>query len=269
MAYPAVAHGQRTHTRGAERCALRVGRQPTTKRQHVYARAPTGQARTSSSSACRQSRCRRRSSPRAARGWCSSGAPRGWRPRCGKASRRCSMTRVGPVDLRMTIPHGRHETESEAKTRLLRESRHLLHHSLRALCVGSVLFIHQQHAQKDVYTSTRLRRSAPVECAKWAMHEPGKQPSREPIVCFCCCHEAGREHLSASRSEVASQELLNAVVHRAGHRRQHRGVADHPASTCPAEAETAGGDPEHLHGVNPAGCGAILSRGRQCWEGGA
>ena len=121
VAYPAVAHGQRTHTRGAERCALRVGRQPTTKRQHLYARAPTGQARTSSSSACRQSRCRRRSSPRAARGWCSSGAPRGWRPRCGKASRRCSMTRVGPVDLRMT-PNGRHETESEAKTRVLRES---------------------------------------------------------------------------------------------------------------------------------------------------
>ena len=35
VAYPAVAHGQRTHTRGAERCALRVGRQPTTKRQHL------------------------------------------------------------------------------------------------------------------------------------------------------------------------------------------------------------------------------------------
>lgn len=236
MAYPAVAHGQRTHTRGAERCALRVGRQPTTKRQHVYARAPTGQARTSSSSACRQSRCRRRSSPRAARGWCSSGAPRGWRPRCGKASRRCSMTRVGPVDLRMTIPHGRHETESEAKTRLLRESRHLLHHSLRALCVGSVLFIHQQHAQKDVYTSTRLRRSAPVECAKW-----GDARAWQTAKSRAHRHEAGRQHLWASRSEVASQELLNAVVHRAGHRRQHRGVADHRASTRPAESETAGG----------------------------
>ena len=38
MAYHAVAHGQRTHTRGAERCALRVGRQPTTK-DSMYTRA--------------------------------------------------------------------------------------------------------------------------------------------------------------------------------------------------------------------------------------
>ena len=87
------ARAAHAHTWGREMCT--TSRQAANHKKTACIRAPTGQARTSSSSACRQSRCRRRSSPRAARGWCSSDAPRGWRPRYVKASRRCSIHDTG------------------------------------------------------------------------------------------------------------------------------------------------------------------------------